>query len=687
MLVSMNRLGSETSPYLLQHRNNPVDWYPWGDEALAAAKQQNKPLLVSIGYSACHWCHVMAHESFEDERVAASMNAAFICVKVDREERPDIDAICMDACQAMNGHGGWPLNVFLTPELEPFLAGTYFPPEQRVGAGNVSWPMIIEAVDEAWRERPEKVREQGAQLAEAIARSSARERPAQAGVSKDVVAESVRTLVGSFDRAHGGWGGAPKFPPHCTLEFLLAVAAPDIQAAIPEPDSSAAAADPAGVRGSALDLALTTLQQMAVGGIYDQVGGGFARYAVDATWTVPHFEKMLYDNALLARAYLHGYQLSGEQRLREVCCETLDWAIREMRGEEGGFCSALDADSEGVEGKFYVWSEDELVTVLGELAPAAIAYFGARRHGNFEGANVLEARGPRPEQLTEIRSLLLAARAKRVRPGLDDKRLSSWNALMVMALADAGAVLERADYLDAARACAEFILGRLRDDDGKLLRTWKDGRAHLSAYLEDYAYLLQALLVLYEATFEQRWYLEAVAVADQMIERFGDREQGGFFTTATGEQHLVARRKDLEDAPIPSGNSTAALGLIRLGRLSGDNVYTQWAVGVFALNAQIAERHPGGFGALLQALDLYLAPSREVAVVGEEADGPMTRMLRERFLPHAVIAGAADAELSDTAVALLRERASVDGLAAAYVCENFSCRLPVTTAEQLAELL
>ncbi len=668
----MNRLGNQTSPYLLQHRENPVDWHPWGDEAIATAKRENKPLLVSIGYSACHWCHVMAHESFEDETTAARMNAAFICVKVDREERPDIDAVCMEACQAMTGQGGWPLNVFLTPELEPFFAGTYFPPEQR--SGLASWPMVIEAVDEAWRERPERVREQGAQLAEAIRRSAVRERPAQAGVPTSVIADCVDTLAGSFDHKYGGWGGAPKFPPHCTLGFLLAVAAGDV------PTNSSAQ-----TRESATELALITLRQMAAGGIYDQVGGGFARYTVDATWTVPHFEKMLYDNALLARAFLHGFQLSGESRMAEVCTETLDWALREMRGDEGGFCSALDADSEGVEGKFYVWSLPELRAVLGDLADDAIAYFGASERGNFEGLNVLEARGPRPEQLPEIRRLLLQARSVRVRPGLDDKRLTSWNALMLMALAEAGAVLDRADYLNAARACAAFILEQLRDPAGELMRTWKDGRAHLSAYLEDYAYLLQALLVLYEATFEPRWYAEAVGVADQMVERFGDRDLGGFFTTAEGEPNLVTRRKDLEDTPIPSGNSAAALGLLRLAQFSGDDAYRQWAVGVLGLNAQIAARHPTAFGQLLQALDLYMATSREVAVVGDSADGEMTRLLRERLMPHVVVAGAATT--GSEAVPLLEGREPVDGRAAAYVCEDFSCQLPVTDVAALAELL
>jgi uncharacterized protein YyaL (SSP411 family) len=654
----MNRLAQETSPYLLQHAENPVDWYPWGEKALKAAREQNRPLLVSIGYSACHWCHVMAHESFENPETAALMNERFVCIKVDREERPDIDAVCMAACQAMTGQGGWPLNVFLTPDQQPFFAGTYFPPEPRHGIP--SWRMVIEAISEAWAERPEQVREQGARLAQAVAAGGSVRRAEETRVPEGAITDAIHALGQMSDRVHGGWGGAPKFPPHATLEFLLAA-------------------------GDA-ELAPATLHAMAAGGIYDQVGGGFARYAVDAHWTVPHFEKMLYDNALLARTYLHAWQVTREQRFVEVCVETLDWALREMRGPEGGFCSALDADSEGVEGKFYVWTIDQLRGALGdELGEVAISYFGASPEGNFEkGANVLEARGDEPEQLPEIRCKLYGARAERVRPGLDDKRLTAWNALMISALADAGAVLERDDYLEAARACAEFVLNELRDAENNLLRTWKDGRAALPAYLEDHAYLLQALLALYEATFDERWYVEAIALADTMIERFADRDDGGFYTTAADVPHLVSRLKDLEDTPIPSGNSSAALGLLRLARLSGDGEYERQAAGVLALNAPLALRHPLAFGHLLQALDLYLATPREVAIVGA---GPLTGALRTRYRPHLVLAGTDADSTAGTAVALLRDRTTVDGHQAAYVCERFACRLPVTELAALEALL
>ncbi len=658
----MNRLAQETSPYLLQHRDNPVDWYPWGDQALARARELDRPLLVSIGYSACHWCHVMAHESFEDPATAAYMNETFVCVKVDREERPDVDAICMEACQSMTGHGGWPLNVFLTPEQQPFFAGTYFPSGERPGMP--SWMMVLQAIAEAWQRRPGKVREQGARMAEAIAANSTLERSEQAGVSRAVISETISALGQMFDAEHGGWGRAPKFPPHCTLELLLA----------------------AGDR----ELAPTTLRAMAAGGIYDQLGGGFARYSVDATWTVPHFEKMLYDNALLARAYLHGFQVTGERRFAEVCVETLDWALLELRGPEGGFCSALDADSEGVEGRFYVWSLADLNAAFAEepeLGRQAIAYFGATEGGNFEdGLNVLEARGPVPDRLPEIRHRLLELRSRRVRPGLDDKRLTAWNALMIAALADAGSVLARDDYVEAARNCAEFLLSELRDGDGRLLRTWKDGQAALPGYLEDHAYLLQALLVLYEATFEERWYLEARALADTMIERFGDPQRGGFYTTASDAPFLVTRRKDLDDAPIPSGNSAAALGLLRLARLSGESEYERQAGGVLALHAELAARHPLAFGHLLQAIDLYLSPSREIAIVGDHGAGPLTRAVRARFTPHAVLAGTHEPSVSGQ-VPLLRDRGLHDGRPTAYVCEHFTCRLPVTDAESLLRLL
>ena len=435
------------------------------------------------------------------------------------------------------------------------------------------------------------------------------------------------------------------------------------------------------------DMALGTLRAMARGGIYDQIGGGFSRYAVDASWTVPHFEKMLYDNALLARAYLHGWQVSRDPLLHRVCAETLDWALREMRGAEGGFCSALDADSEGVEGKFYAWTLDELLAALGGsgLAGEALAFFGATAEGNFEGANVLEGRGPEPEPATlrEIQRVLLQARAQRVRPGLDDKRLCSWNALMISALAEAGAALERADYLAAAVGCAEFLLGEMRTADGRLLRTWKDGRGHIDAYLEDHAYLLEALQTLYEATFDPRWHREARAIADTMIARFADDDQGGFFTTADDQDTGFARRKDLDDSPIPAAGSAAAYGLLRLALVTGEADYEQRALGVLRILVPIVGRHPHGFGHAMQALDFYVSRVREVALVGSgEALSQLARVVRGDYRPHLVLAGGpADG------VALLQGREPIDGRAAAYVCEGFACQAPVTTADELAAAL
>jgi uncharacterized protein YyaL (SSP411 family) len=671
-----NALADETSPYLLQHKDNPVDWRPWGEEALRRARELDRPLLVSIGYSSCHWCHVMEHESFEDAETAALMNERFVAIKVDREERPDVDAIYMDAVQAMTGSGGWPLNVFLTPEQVPFYGGTYFPPAPRHGMP--SWRQVLAAVADAWDTQREEIRAQGENVAPRLG-GGALLTPSSEPLRSAALDEAVATLRKGFDSVHGGWGGAPKFPQAPVIELLLTTSRhPGHQ----EGQQSGGGA------GSELPMALQTLRSMAGGGIFDQVGGGFARYSVDARWTVPHFEKMLYDNALLARAYLHGYQASGDAVLRRTCEETLDWALREMRAPDGGFYSALDADSEGVEGKFYVWTVAELRAALGADADAAIAWFGATERGNFDGANVLESRGPEPpaEQRARIRATLLDARAERVRPGLDDKRLAAWNALMITALADAGAVLGREDYLEAARAAAAFVLEHMRGPDARLLRAYNAGHARLPAYLEDHAFLLEALLVLYEATFDERWFVEARALADTMVARFGDPERGGFFSTADDHEALIARRKDLEDSPIPAGGSSAALGLLRLAALTGEREYEERAAGQLALLHELAPRHPTAFGHLLQALDLYLAPRREVALGGARAGvAALAAVVREARRPHLVLA--AGPGEGSTEVPLMRDRGPVDGRAAAYVCERFSCQRPVTEPDELRALL
>ena len=648
-----NRLADETSPYLLQHKDNPVDWYPWGEESLGRARAEDKPILVSIGYSACHWCHVMERESFEDPEIARLMNEHFVCVKVDREERPDVDAIYMDAVQAMTGHGGWPLNAFLTPDGVPFHAGTYFPPRPRHGMP--AWPQVLEAVARVWTERREEVRGQADRIVSRLQGAAALEAADSELGSVDLDA-AVATLREGYDTQHGGWGRAPKFPAASVTEFLL--------------------------RRGDTEMSLHSLRAMAEGGMYDQIGGGFARYSVDEAWVIPHFEKMLYDNALLARAYLHAWQVSGDALFRRVCEETLDWAIRELRQEEGGFASALDADSEGEEGKYYVWSLDEVRDVLGgELADVAIAYFGMSEQGNFEGRNNPVLAGEDPPQREEIRARLYEARERRVRPGLDDKRLTAWNALVLSALADAGAVLERDDYLQAARDCARFLTTRMRDSEGRLLRTYNRGQAKLAAYLEDHAFLVEALLTLYEATFDPHWFGEARRLADTMIERFTDAERGGFFSTASDHEALIARRKELDDAPIPSGSSSAAFGLLRLAALTGEHAYEEAAVGALRLLHEVAPQHPAAFGHLLQALDFQLATVREVALVGEGIE-PLVRVVRGAYRPHIVLAGGpADG------VPLLAGREPVDGRAAAYVCERFACRRPVTEPGELEALL
>jgi len=610
-----NALAQETSPYLRQHAENPVDWLPWGPVALARARAEDKPLLVSIGYSACHWCHVMERESFEDPRTASIMNESFVCVKVDREERPDIDALYMEAVQGMTGHGGWPLNVFLTPEQLPFYGGTYFPPDARHGMP--AWTQVLQAIAESWEANRDEIRAGGERLRARLS-GGAQLTPSSEPLRERALDQALATLADSFDARHGGFGRAPKFPQAPVLEFLLLRDRPE--------------------------LALTTLHAMAGGGIHDQLGGGFARYSVDATWTVPHFEKMLYDNALLARAYLHGWQRSQDPRLRDVCIDTLEWALREMRGPEGGFYSALDADSEGVEGRFYVWSVDELTEVLGADAGAAIAWLGVTEQGNFEdgsggsqfaepGLNVLTDRGTAPDDETRqrIRARLLAAREQRVRPALDDKRLASWNALIICALADAGAALAEQRYLDAAIACAEFLQRDMRDHRGRLLRSYNHGHAKIDAYLEDHAFLLEALLALFEATCDERWLHQATALAEEIIARFADTasspegEHGGFFSTASDGEALIVRRKDLEDSPVPSGSSSAAVGLLRLAQLTGNEDYERHAVGAIALVAEIAPRHPSAFGHMLQAMHWQLSPARPVACAvptGSPGSGP-----------------------------------------------------------------
>ena len=663
-----NRLAGETSPYLLQHKDNPVDWLPWGEEARRLATERDVPILLSIGYSACHWCHVMERESFEDPDVAAYMNEHFVPVKVDREERPDVDAIYMEAVQGMTGHGGWPLTAFCDPDGVPFHCGTYFPPEPRQGMP--SFRMVLEAVTEAWKTQREQIGVAAArtrvQLG-AVGRLTATVEE----VDPAIATAAAAALRERLDPVNGGLGGAPKFPPASALDLLLAHGERD------------------GVE--------LTLDAMAAGGIHDQLGGGFARYAVDAQWLVPHFEKMLYDNALLARTYLRAWKELGHERYRAIAAGTLDWALAEMRGPEGGFYSALDADSDGEEGRFYTWTREEAYAALeaaglGDSEAAICAHLGITLGGNLDGRSVLHL--PRgigaepPPGFAEARAALLEARAQRARPGLDDKRLCAWNALIAGTLAEAGAALGSERYLTAASECIDFILTTMRDEDGRLLRTYNHGEARLNAYLEDHAYLLEALIDLYEATFVPRWYAAAVEIAETMIARFGDDANGAFFTTAGDHEELIARRKDLEDNPAPSGNSAAASGLLRLSALSGEAEYERRAAGVLKLIAPTAARHPQAFAHLLAAADRFVSPAVEVALVAPAGDAAATDGLaaayRARFRPRSVIAGGAE----DTTVpSLLADRPALADGPAAYVCERFACQAPVDTVTELTALL
>jgi uncharacterized protein YyaL (SSP411 family) len=672
-----NRLADATSPYLLQHADNPVDWHEWGPDAFDRARAEDKPVLLSVGYAACHWCHVMAHESFEDPETAALMNERFVNVKVDREERPDVDAIYMDAVQAMSGQGGWPMTVFLTPDGQPFYAGTYFPKEDRHGMP--AFRRVLGAVASAWEERREDLVRQGARVAEAIGGEVT---PSSEPLGEDVLGAAQSGLRSLFDPEWGGFGSAPKFPQPMTLEFLLR-------------------RHVRGVEGS-LDMVTTTLDRMADGGIYDQLGGGFHRYSTDRIWLVPHFEKMLYDNAQLARLYLHAWQVTGVKRYRTVATETLEYLLREMRHPDGGFFSSQDADSEGVEGRFFVWSHDEVAREGGELAARL---FGTTSEGNWEGTNVLwrprpaeelaeEAGIPVEQLLAEVeraRSRLFEVRGERTKPGTDDKVLASWNGLAIVAFAEAGRAIGEPRYVEAAEAAAGFILGALRRPDGRLLRAWREGRTSGPGFADDHAMMATACLTLYETTFDPRWMLEARSLANALLRLFHDPEGGGFFQTGADAEELVVRPKELFDNAVPSGNSVAAEVLQRLALVTGEAEYESRGVSALRAVRDLLPRAPSMFGTALAALDLCVAPSKEVAVVGD-LDAEDTRRLIEevhaRYLPHVVVAatGPRDGEAA-SAVPLLEGRAPVDGRAAAYVCERFVCQHPVTEPEQLAAQL
>jgi len=709
-----NHLANETSPYLLQHADNPVDWYPWSQEALAKAKTEGRPIFLSIGYSACHWCHVMAHESFEDPKVAAILNEHFVSIKVDREERPDLDRIYMGAVQAMTGRGGWPMSVFLTPAGHPFYGGTYFPPEPRYGM--LSFTGVLNAVVDAWKHRREELVDGGERLVAAMqAQASILVANAPEELKHATLESAFESLSLSFDGAQGGWGSGPKFPQPMVLEFLLRHH-----------------------RGSgdsqALKLVTQTLEAMARGGMYDQLGGGFHRYSVDDRWLVPHFEKMLYDNAQLARVYLHAWQVTGNQFFRTITEEILDYVVREMtyvgarandrqfrhapklhtnasetatgmqmlRTQHLAFYSTQDADSEGEEGKFFVWTPDEIHQVLGEeasplqaqrgggdgrggLAEAFMSAYGVTLSGNFEGKSVLEFAGEMEQRsaLAGARRRLFEAREKRVHPGRDEKVLTSWNALMLAAFSEAARALDRDDYRLVAERNAEFLLRELRRENGRLLRTWKAGEAKLNGYLEDYANLIEGLLELYQTTFEPRWFVAARELGETMIEHFSDSE-GLLYDTSDDHETLITRPRELQDNATPSGNAMAVTTLLKLAGFTNDLRYVDIAHKALTQVQATMAQHALGLGQWLQALAYALSQPREIAIVGDP-DSSDTRALlgvvRSGYRPFQVVALGAPGR--DTVVPLLERRGLIDGHAAAYVCRGFVCQAPVTEPEEL----
>ncbi len=674
-----NRLQHESSPYLLQHAQNPVDWYPWGPEALRRAKEEDKPIFLSIGYSACHWCHVMEHESFENTRIAGRLNQDFVCIKVDREERPDLDQIYMTSVQIMTGRGGWPMSVFLTPDLQPFFGGTYWPPHPRMGMPG--FDQVLAAVQDAWQNRREMALDQARQLTERIAAVSQQDSES-ASLTAGLLDGAVLYLQRAFDGTHGGFGAAPKFPHAMDLQLLLRVWQRTGQDDLRQ-------------------MVTRTLDKMACGGIYDHLGGGFARYSVDARWLVPHFEKMLYDNALLAATYLDSYLATGQAEHRQVVVETLDYVLRDMTDAAGGFHSTEDADSEGEEGKYYVWTPEEIQAVLGpDKAERFCRVYDVTSEGNFEGKSILNL--PKTvaqvaslhswplaelmEELQQSRAQLLAARERRVRPGKDDKVIVSWNAMMIDSLARAGRAFDEPRYVQAATRAAAFLRNELWIE-GRLQHCWRNGRARLAAYLDDYATLANALVSLYEASFEIRWLDWAFQLIDEVLQRFADPAGGALFYTADDHEPLITRTKDLQDSSVPSGNAMAATALLRLAHLGQRPDYRQAANDILQSAAGLLEQAPAAAGQMLLAVDWVLGPTFEIAVVGKPQDPDTVKSLRDlnqRYLPRTVLALSPEGDSSAPTrlASLFQQRVAVQGAATFYVCQDCACWEPAVGADQ-----
>jgi uncharacterized protein YyaL (SSP411 family) len=677
-----NRLAEESSPYLLQHAENPVDWHPWGQQAIERARNEDKPIFLSIGYSACHWCHVMEHESFENQFLADKLNRAFVCIKVDREERPDLDQIYMNAVQLMTGHGGWPMSVFLTPELQPFYGGTYWPPVARQGMPGFG--DVLEGVIDAWNNRRDQALEQAGRLTEHLQQIGRHERP-EHELDVNRLFAAAGKLERHFDFTNGGFGSAPKFPHPMDLSLLLRVWQRT-------------------GRDGVLDRVRLTLDKMARGGIYDHLGGGFARYSVDERWLVPHFEKMLYDNALLAGTYLEGFLATGNREYAQTVRQTCDYVLRYMTDDQGGFHSTEDADSEGEEGKFYVWTLDQITQVLGpERGERFCHVYDVTEAGNFEGNSILNLPKSIEQhaamlgldgaalaaELDESRKELLAVRDQRIRPAKDDKILVSWNALMIDSMSRAAGALREPAYLTAAQNAAHFLLSELKRSDGRLFHSWRHGRAHHAAYLDDYADLVQALHSLYEASFDERWIDEAVQLADILLAHFYDSSEGGFYFTADDHEKLIARNKDVHDSSVPSGNGMAASALWRLGKLCGRNDFLDASARTVSFAQGIMEESPTAAGQLWLAADWQMGPVREIVLYGEPAEiAELGTTFRSHYLPRDVISARPMTQPNGSRhlAALHAGKSAEAGVPTAYVCQDFTCQTPVVGAEQIAAL-